>query len=118
MDGAEYLARTSIGGKPALGRRVVVIGGGSAALDVARSARRAGHEVTIVALEAVAQMPAQREEINEALEEGIVLVAGAMLTAASGARAACGSTWCACASNPAPSAAASRSRRAPTASSR
>ena len=83
MDGAEYLARTSIGGKPALGRRVVVIGGGSAALDVARSARRAGHEVTIVALEAVAQMPAQREEINEALEEGIVLVAGAMLTAAS-----------------------------------
>jgi Pyruvate/2-oxoacid:ferredoxin oxidoreductase delta subunit len=48
-----------------------------------RSARRAGHEVTIVALESVAQMPAQREEINEALEEGIVLVAGAMLTAAS-----------------------------------
>jgi len=83
MDGAEYLARTSIGGKPALGRRVVVIGGGSAALDVARSARRAGHEVTLVALESVAQMPAQREEINEALEEGIVLVAGAMLTAAS-----------------------------------
>jgi NADPH-dependent glutamate synthase beta subunit-like oxidoreductase len=82
MDGAEYLARTSIGEQPALGRRVVVIGGGSAALDVARSARRAGHEVTIVALEAVAQMPAQREEINEALEEGIVLVAGAMLTSA------------------------------------
>ena len=81
MDGAEYLARTSIGEKPALGRRVVVIGGGSAALDVARSARRAGHEVTIVALESVAQMPAQREEINEALEEGVVLVAGAMLTA-------------------------------------
>jgi len=83
MDGAEYLARTSVGEKPALGRRIVVIGGGSAALDVARSARRAGHEVTIVALESVAQMPAQREEVNEALEEGIVLVAGAMLTAVS-----------------------------------
>jgi Pyruvate/2-oxoacid:ferredoxin oxidoreductase delta subunit/NADPH-dependent 2,4-dienoyl-CoA reductase/sulfur reductase-like enzyme len=83
MDGAEYLARTSMGEQPALGRRVVVIGGGSAALDVARSARRAGHEVTIVALESVAQMPAQREEINEALEEGIVLVAGAMLTGVS-----------------------------------
>jgi NADPH-dependent glutamate synthase beta subunit-like oxidoreductase/Pyruvate/2-oxoacid:ferredoxin oxidoreductase delta subunit len=81
MDGAEYLARASTGNTPALGRRMVVIGGGSAALDVARSARRAGHEVTIVALESVAQMPAQREEINEALEEGIVLVAGAMLTA-------------------------------------
>ncbi len=82
LDGAEYLARTSMGEQPALGRRVVVIGGGSAALDVARSARRAGHEVTIVALESAGQMPAQREEIEEALEEGIVLVAGAMLTAA------------------------------------
>jgi NADPH-dependent glutamate synthase beta subunit-like oxidoreductase len=80
MDGAEYLARASIGDMPQLGRRLVVIGGGSAALDAARSARRAGHEVTIVALESVAQMPAQREEIDEALEEGIVLVSGSMLT--------------------------------------
>jgi NADPH-dependent glutamate synthase beta subunit-like oxidoreductase len=57
----------------------VVIGGGSAALDVARSARRAGHEVTLLALEARAQMPAQREEVDEALEEGVTLVDGAML---------------------------------------
>jgi NADPH-dependent glutamate synthase beta subunit-like oxidoreductase len=82
MEGAEYLARSSRGEKPPLGQRVVVIGGGSAALDAARSARRAGHEVTIVALESARQMPAQREEIDEALEEGVVLVAGAMLTAA------------------------------------
>jgi NADPH-dependent glutamate synthase beta subunit-like oxidoreductase/Pyruvate/2-oxoacid:ferredoxin oxidoreductase delta subunit len=79
VDGAAYLARASDGQPPALGRRVVVIGGGSAALDVARSARRAGHDVTIVALESVAQMPAQRAEIDEALEEGVVLVGGAML---------------------------------------
>ncbi len=82
MDGAEYLARSNCGRKPALGRRVVVIGGGSAALDAARSARRAGHEVTILALETRAQMPAQREEVIEALEEGIKLVDGAMLTVA------------------------------------
>jgi NADPH-dependent glutamate synthase beta subunit-like oxidoreductase len=80
VDGAEYLARSSCGQPPALGRRVTVIGGGSAAFDVARSARRAGHEVTIVALERVSEMPAQRAEIDEALEEGITLVAGAMLT--------------------------------------
>ncbi|MGE5338791.1 MAG: NAD(P)-binding protein [Gemmatimonadota bacterium] len=80
MDGADYLERSSRGEKPALGRRVVVIGGGSAALDAARSARRAGHEVTILALEKFAQMPAQREEIEEAVEEGIVLVTGSMLT--------------------------------------
>ena len=59
--------------------RVVVIGGGSAALDVARSARRAGHEVTILALEAEADMPAQREEVVEAREEGIALVDAALL---------------------------------------
>jgi NADPH-dependent glutamate synthase beta subunit-like oxidoreductase len=82
MDGADYLARANAGTAPSLGRRVAVIGGGSAAIDVARSARRAGHEVTIVALESVAQMPAQREEVAEALEEGIVLVDGAMLVEA------------------------------------
>jgi NADPH-dependent glutamate synthase beta subunit-like oxidoreductase len=82
MDGAAYLAQSSLGAPPALGRRVVVIGGGSAAFDVARSARRGGHEVTIVALEGTKQLPAQREEIEEALEEGVTLVTGSMLTAA------------------------------------
>ena len=81
MDGAEYLARANAGSPPPLGRRLVVVGGGSAALDAARSARRAGHEVTILALESAAQMPAQHEEVAEALEEGIVLVDGAMLNA-------------------------------------
>ena len=79
-------AAANAGAPPALGARLVVIGGGSAALDVARSARRAGHEVTILALEARAQMPAQREEVEEALEEGIALVDGAMLVGAPGRR--------------------------------
>jgi NADPH-dependent glutamate synthase beta subunit-like oxidoreductase/Pyruvate/2-oxoacid:ferredoxin oxidoreductase delta subunit len=79
VDGADYLARASRGAPPTLGARVVVIGGGSAALDVARSARRAGHEVTILALEAEAEMPAQREEVIEAREEGITLADAAML---------------------------------------
>jgi NADPH-dependent glutamate synthase beta subunit-like oxidoreductase len=81
MDGADYLAQANAGIRPALGRRLVVIGGGSAAFDVARTAQRAGHDVTILALESVLQLPAQREEIGEALEEGISLVDGAMLTA-------------------------------------
>jgi NADPH-dependent glutamate synthase beta subunit-like oxidoreductase/ferredoxin len=79
MDGAEYLARSAERAPPPLGRRLVVIGGGSAAMDVARSARRAAHDVTILSLEPQAQMPAQREELAEALEEGIALVDGAML---------------------------------------
>ncbi len=82
QDGAAWLAQANAGAPPALGRRLVVIGGGSAAMDVARSARRAGHAVTVLALEAAAQLPAQREEVAEALEEGIALVDGAMLVAA------------------------------------
>lgn len=81
LDGASYLAACSRGAAPALGPRVVVIGGGSAAIDVARSARRQGHAVTLLALESEAQMPAQRDEVVEALEEGITLVDGAMLRA-------------------------------------
>ena len=79
MDGADYLARSNAGTPPRLGKRIAVIGGGSAAIDVARSARRAGHEVTVIALENASQMPAQREEVVEAREEGIALVDGAML---------------------------------------
>lgn len=79
MDGARYLAACSRGQPPALGPRVVVVGGGSAAIDVARSARRQGHAVTLLALEPQALMPAQRDEVVEALEEGIELVDGAML---------------------------------------
>jgi NADPH-dependent glutamate synthase beta subunit-like oxidoreductase len=81
MQGADYLSAFNAGAPPALGRRVVVNGGGSAAFDVARSARRAGHDVTILALESVAQLPAQPEEVAEALEEGIALCDGAMATA-------------------------------------
>jgi NADPH-dependent glutamate synthase beta subunit-like oxidoreductase len=83
MDGAAYLLRANSGAPPALGRRLAVIGGGSAAIDVARSARRAGCEVSLIALEREAQMPAQREEVVQALEEGIALFDGALLRNAS-----------------------------------
>jgi len=78
-DSADYLARTNVGEAPEIGRRVVVIGGGSAAMDVARTARRHGRQVTILSLEPEARMPAQREEVIEALEEKITLADGAML---------------------------------------
>ena len=79
MDGADWLARANAGSAPPLGRQLVVVGGGSAAIDVARSAARIGHEVTLLALEREAEMPAQREEVEEALEEGVQLVDGSML---------------------------------------
>jgi NADPH-dependent glutamate synthase beta subunit-like oxidoreductase len=79
FDGADYLARCGRGSAPTMGQHVVVIGGGSAAFDAARSARRSGHEVTILALEAEDRMPAQPEEVVEAREEGVTVLHSAML---------------------------------------
>jgi len=58
--------------KMKIGARVVVIGGGNVAVDVARCALRVGaKEVHLVCLEARNEMPAYAWEIEEALEEGI-----------------------------------------------
>ncbi len=81
LDGLEYLRRCTEGVARDLGERMTVIGGGSAAMDVARSARRLGHTVSVVALESRATMPAQPEEIEQALEEGVALFDGAMVAA-------------------------------------
>ncbi|MDP2990363.1 MAG: FAD-dependent oxidoreductase, partial [Kiritimatiellota bacterium] len=55
-----------------IGKRVVVVGGGNGAMDVARTARRLGAtEVNVVCLESHPEMPAHAWEIEEAEEEGI-----------------------------------------------
>lgn len=55
-----------------LGRHVVVVGGGNVAMDSARSALRLGaEEVSIVYRRGEEEMPARREEIEHAKEEGI-----------------------------------------------
>jgi glutamate synthase (NADPH/NADH) small chain len=56
-----------------IGRRVVVIGGGNVAMDSARCALRLGAEkVYIVYRRSEEEMPARREEVENAKEEGIV----------------------------------------------
>ncbi|WP_348262899.1 NADH-ubiquinone oxidoreductase-F iron-sulfur binding region domain-containing protein [Telmatobacter sp. DSM 110680] len=57
-----------------LGARVVIIGGGNAAIDSARTAKRAGAEVTILYRRERRDMPAIDEEIHAAEEEGVRLV--------------------------------------------
>lgn len=61
------------------GKKVIVTGGGNVAFDVARSARRQGADVTVVALEREDKdhrdgIPADEEEIRGAWEEGISIV--------------------------------------------
>jgi NADPH-dependent glutamate synthase beta subunit-like oxidoreductase len=82
-DGARFLAAANAGKPIPMGKRLVVVGGGSAALDAARSARRQGHDVSLLALEQRQQMPAQAEEVEEALQEGIALIDGARLDSVS-----------------------------------
>jgi NADPH-dependent glutamate synthase beta subunit-like oxidoreductase len=98
IDGMEFLRAFNQGAPLPLGRRIVVIGGGNVAYDVARSALRPeflrdlGHdeqiafdvarsalrisgdkEVHVVCLESRAEMPADTIEVEEGAEEGIHL---------------------------------------------
>ncbi|MFC1640229.1 NADH-ubiquinone oxidoreductase-F iron-sulfur binding region domain-containing protein, partial [Gemmatimonadota bacterium] len=73
-DALEFLRARGLGKDPKCGRQVVVIGGGNAAVDAARSASRLGaKKVQILYRRTRAEMPAYDEEIEEALLEGIEL---------------------------------------------
>ncbi len=52
--------------------RVAVVGGGNVAMDAARCAKRLGADVTIVYRRGMQELPARREEVEHAEEEGIV----------------------------------------------
>lgn len=53
-------------------KKAVVIGGGNVAMDAARTALRLGSEVHIVYRRSDAELPARREEIEHAKNEGII----------------------------------------------
>jgi len=57
-----------------VGKKVVVIGGGNVAMDAARSALRLGGEVTVVYRRTEEFMPARRDEVINAKEEGIKFI--------------------------------------------
>ncbi|MBQ0127044.1 MAG: NADPH-dependent glutamate synthase [Bacteroidales bacterium] len=54
------------------GRKVCVVGGGNVAMDAARTALRLGAEVHIVYRRTETELPARREEVHHAKEEGII----------------------------------------------
>jgi len=97
LRGVDYLLNVNLGYRVEMGRRILVIGGGNVALDVARTAARGGEQtnlqrnlsivqamdvarsairfgardVTVCCLESESEMPASPEEIEEAAVEGI-----------------------------------------------
>ena len=75
--GLKFLIGVQVGGsaQPSVGERVLVIGGGSVAVDVALTARRLGAtEVSMACLESLETMPAIPEDVEQALEEGITIL--------------------------------------------
>ncbi len=54
------------------GKKVIVVGGGNVAMDAARTALRLGAEVHIVYRRSEEELPARREEVHHAKEEGII----------------------------------------------
>jgi heterodisulfide reductase subunit A len=75
----ELLRELNLGGTPAVGDKVVVIGGGDVALDAARSAIRLQQQrgvepdVTLVYRRTEVEMPANASEVEEAKEEGLTV---------------------------------------------
>ena len=53
-------------------KKCVVVGGGNVAMDAARSAKRLGAEVHIVYRRSLEELPARKEEVEHAMEEGII----------------------------------------------
>jgi glutamate synthase (NADPH/NADH) small chain len=52
-------------------KKTVVVGGGNVAMDAARTAKRLGADVTVVYRRTENELPARREEVEHAMEEGI-----------------------------------------------
>ena len=70
--GVDFLREINLGSKPEIGKKCAVIGGGNVAMDVCRAAVRLGAEDTyIIYRRSEAELPADPEEVREAMEEGV-----------------------------------------------
>ena len=72
LGGVDFLHEVAEGKKPALGKKVVVVGGGNVAIDVARTAIKLGvKDVTVVYRRTEKDMKADALEVKEAREDGV-----------------------------------------------
>lgn len=72
LGGVDFLHEVAEGKKPVLGKKVVVVGGGNVAIDVARTAIKQGvKDVTIVYRRKESDMKADALEVKEAREDGV-----------------------------------------------
>lgn len=78
ISGLRLLEDVTNGKEVRLGKHVIVVGGGNVAMDAARTARRLGSDVTVLYRRRLEDMPADREEIEEALEENVIFTCQAI----------------------------------------
>lgn len=71
LSGIDFMKQVNLGKKPTIGKKIVVVGGGNVAMDVARSAIRVCDDVTVVYRRKETDMPADKAEVAEAKEEGV-----------------------------------------------
>lgn len=77
ISGVDFLRKINLGTSVDISGKVVVIGGGNVAVDVARAAVRTdAASVAMYCLESAKEMPATADEIEEAVEEGITIKNG------------------------------------------
>ena len=73
MGGIDFLINVADNKPIKLGKKVIVVGGGNTAMDVARTSIRLGaEEVRVVYRRTEDEMPAEKIEIKEAKEEGVI----------------------------------------------
>ncbi len=88
---ADFLRQASLEEITGIGEKVIVLGGGNVAFDCARSAKRLGaSEVHLACLESREAMPADEEEIHQAMEEGIHIHPGRTFERITGTSAVAG----------------------------
>lgn len=73
MGAVEFLRALELGKAPDIGKKVSVLGGDMVAVDVARTVKRLGADVTILFNGEKKNMPVDKNLLEQALEEGIVL---------------------------------------------
>lgn len=73
LGGIDFLRSVAMKNSVDIGKKVAVIGGGNTAMDACRSAVRLGaEEVYVIYRRTRAEMPAEKVEIDEAEEEGVI----------------------------------------------
>jgi|GEM_PF-462864 len=74
LTGTDFMRAVNMGEDAPVGNSIAVVGGGNVAIDCARSAIRLGaKEAHVICLESRDKIPADKDEVKQAIQEGVIL---------------------------------------------